>query len=197
MIELNNISLKFDDKSVFEDFSAKINQSQHTCFAGASGSGKSTILKLIQGYVVPTKGEVLVNSLQLNPENVATIRSLIAYIPQNIHLPVDNCLDLVRMLGVENKKEVIILNCENMGLPPDYYTRKFDQMSGGQKQRIIISVCFSLDCQIILLDEPTASLDAESAELVMASIETMKHKTIVSASHNPIWMESADNLINL
>lgn len=197
MIELNNIFLNFDHKSVFEDFTGKINHSQHTCFAGASGTGKSTILKLIQGYVLPTKGEVLVNRLKLNPENVATIRSFISYIPQNIHLPVDNCFDLVRMLGVENKKEAIILNCEDLGLAPDFYARKFDQMSGGQKQRIIISVCFSLESQIILLDEPTASLDAESAELVMNQIKSMKNKTIVSASHNPLWIESADKIINL
>lgn len=197
MIELKNISLKFDNKFVLEDFSVKIEINQHTCFAGASGRGKSTILKLIQGYILPQKGEITYNGLNINPENISAFRSNLAYIPQNIHLPVDNCFDLVKMLGVEKKKETILTNFENLGLESDFYTRKFDKMSGGQKQRLIIAVCFSLERQIILLDEPTASLDAESTELVMSAIKIMKHKTVVSASHNPIWMDGADKLIYL
>ena len=197
MIEFKNISILFDEKFVFENYSAEIETNQHVCFAGASGSGKSTILKVIQAYVIPTKGEVYVNKMLLNSENVDAIRSFLAYIPQNINLPVDNCLDLVKMLGVEKKKELILSYFNNLGLEPVFFTRKFDQMSGGQKQRLIIAVCFSLERQIILLDEPTASLDAESAELVMALIKFMKNRTIVSASHNPIWIDSADKIINL
>ena len=197
MIEFKNISILFDEKFVFKNYSAQIETNQHVCFAGASGSGKSTILKVIQAYVIPTKGEVYVNKMLLNSENVDAIRSFLAYIPQNINLPVDNCLDLVKMLGVEKKKELILSYFNNLGLEPVFFTRKFDQMSGGQKQRLIIAVCFSLERQIILLDEPTASLDAESAELVMALIKFMKNRTIVSASHNPIWIDSADKIINL
>jgi polar amino acid transport system ATP-binding protein/putative ABC transport system ATP-binding protein len=197
MIELNNISLKFDDKSVFEDFSVKINQSQHTCFAGSSGSGKSTILKLMQGYVLPQKGEIAVNGLDLNPDNIAAIRSQLAYIPQNIHLPVDNGLDLVKMLGFEKKQELIVDYCNKLGLTKDFYSRKFDQMSGGQKQRLIVAVCLSLERKILLMDEPTASLDAESTEELIKVVKNLKNITIVSASHNPIWIESAKKVINL
>jgi polar amino acid transport system ATP-binding protein/putative ABC transport system ATP-binding protein len=197
MIEFKNISLTFDNKPVFVDFSAKIEINQHTCFAGASGKGKSTILKLIQGYVLPQKGEIVVNGLGLNPENIAAVRSQLAYIPQNIHLPVDNGSDLVKMLGFENKYDLILDYCSQMGLEKDFYTKKFDQMSGGQKQRLVVAVCLSLERQIILMDEPTASLDAESTEELLKVIRNLKNITIVSASHNPIWIESADKIINL
>ncbi|HNQ69373.1 MAG TPA: ABC transporter ATP-binding protein [Bacteroidales bacterium] len=197
MIEFKNISLNFDNKPVFVDFSAKIEINQHTCFAGASGKGKSTILKLIQGYVLPQKGEIAVHGLGLNAENIAAVRSQLAYIPQNIHLPVDNGSDLVKMLGFESKHDLILDYCSQMGLEKEFYTRKFDQMSGGQKQRLIVAVCLSLERQIILMDEPTASLDAESTEELLKVIRNLKNKTIVSASHNPVWIESADKIINL
>ena len=197
MIELNNISLKFDDKSVFENFSAKIKHSQHTCFAGSSGSGKSTILKLIQGYVIPHKGSIVIDGLELNSQNIAKLRSSLAYIPQNIHLPVDNGLDLVKMLGFEKKQELIVDYCNKLGLTKDFYSRKFDQMSGGQKQRLIVAVCLSLERKILLMDEPTASLDVESTEELIKVVKNLKNITIVSASHNPIWIESAQKVINL
>ncbi|MBN2777061.1 MAG: ABC transporter ATP-binding protein [Bacteroidales bacterium] len=197
MIEFKTISLSFDDKSIFTDFSVKIEENQHTCFAGASGKGKSTILKLIQGYVLPQKGEIAVNGFVMDSENIYSVRSQLAYIPQNIHLQVDNGSDLVKMLGFEKKQELIVDYFNKLGLTKDFYTRKFDQMSGGQKQRLIVAVCLSLERKILLMDEPTASLDAESTEELMKVVKNLKNKTIVSASHNPIWIQSADKVINL
>jgi putative ABC transport system ATP-binding protein len=197
MIEIQNITVQFEEKQVFNNFSVDIIENQHVCFAGTSGRGKSTILKLIQAYVVPEKGRVIVNGLELTPENVSKVRALIAYIPQNVNLPVENGLELIKMLGIEDKREKVKTLLNDLGLNNEYYTRKFDQMSGGEKQRVVIAVCFALERKIVLMDEPTSSLDSDSANKVLQLIKKMSDTSFVSASHNQEWIKSADKTVNL
>ena len=197
MIEIQNISVKFEDKQLFENFSVSIADNQHVCFAGDSGRGKSTLLKIIQAYVLPDTGKVFVNGFELIPKNIDKIRSLIAYVPQNVNLPVENSIELLNLLGINSRQEKVRGLIRELGLPVEYFTRKFEQMSGGEKQRIIIAVCLALERKIVLMDEPTASLDLDSANKVLHLIENMRDTCFVSASHNQVWIKSADKTINL
>lgn len=197
MIEMQNISVKFEGKQVFENFSVDIADGQHVCFSGTSGRGKSTILKLIQAYVVPDIGKVIINGLELIPTNLSKVRASIAYIPQNVNLPVDNCNELVKMLDMSKKMDKVNELLNALDLDNEYYFRKFDQMSGGEKQRVVIAVCFALEREIILMDEPTASLDTDSAKKVLQLMKNMSDKTYVSASHNTFWIENADKIVEL
>lgn len=197
MIEIQNISVKFEGKQVFENFSVDIADGQHVCFSGTSGRGKSTILKLIQAYVVPDIGKVIINGLELIPTNLSKVRASIAYIPQNVNLPVDNCNELVKMLDMSKKMDKVNELLNALDLDNEYYFRKFDQMSGGEKQRVVIAVCFALERKIILMDEPTASLDTDSAKKVLQLMKNMSDKTYVSASHNTFWIENADKIVEL
>lgn len=198
MISAENITVIFKgEDSLFKDFSFHIPANSHTCFAGGSGKGKSTILKLLQAYVLPKKGIISIDNCELTPQNIYEMRGLMTYVPQNIHLPVKSGIELVKLLGIIANQSLIDEFLTELDIEPSLIFKSFDEISGGQKQRIVISVCLSLDRKIILLDEPTASLDAESNEKLIALIKRLKNKTIVSASHNPIWMKSADKIINL
>lgn len=197
MIQIQNLQLSFPTGIVFSKLSFSIREGAHTCISGPSGSGKSSILKILQGYIEADEGEIRMDGLVLNKKNIREIRSMIAYVPQNIHLPVRNGRELIDMLACRielNKTSHYLIS---LGLQEEMLDREFDEMSGGQKQRVIIAICLSLGRKIILLDEPTAALDNEATQQLIQLIRSLKEITIVSASHNPEWKEAADFILNL
>ena len=197
MININQITLSFQDKTILDNFSAQIRRGEHVCFSGPSGRGKSSLLKIIQAYLIPAKGEISIDGLTLNRLQVKNIRNKMAYVPQNIHLPVKNGTELLEMLAKSQLSEKTDIFCEKLGLPREMLSRSFDEMSGGQKQRIVIAVCLSLEREILLLDEPTASLDDEAIDALIECIKGLENTTVVSASHNSKWLNAAGRVISI
>ncbi|HPD24162.1 MAG TPA: ABC transporter ATP-binding protein [Bacteroidales bacterium] len=197
MIEIKNIYLKIEDKEIFKNFSVKISKNEHVCFSGHSGKGKSTLLKIIQGYVIPQNGIIQIDGKILNPENVKSLRNLMSYIPQNVNLPVENLYELINFIGAKNYEEKIFNILEILKINKKEATKPFDQLSGGEKQRLIIACCLSLNKQIILMDEPTSGLDNESSNIIIELVKNLKNNTIISVSHNPLWCKSCDKIIEL
>ena len=197
MININQITLSFQDKTILDNFSAQIRRGEHVCFSGPSGRGKSSLLKIIQAYLIPAKGEISIDGLTLNRLQVKNIRNKMAYVPQNIHLPVKNGTELLEMLAKSQLSEKAEIFCEKLGLPREMLSRSFDEMSGGQKQRIVIAVCLSLEREILLLDEPTASLDDEAIDALIECIKGLENTTVVSASHNTKWLNAAGRVISI
>ena len=197
MININQITLSFQDKTILDNFSAQIRRGEHVCFSGPSGRGKSSLLKIIQAYLIPAKGEISIDGLTLNRLQVKNIRNKMAYVPQNIHLPVKNGTELLEMLAKSQLSEKAEIFCEKLGLPREMLSRSFDEMSGGQKQRIVIAVCMSLEREILLLDEPTASLDDEAIDALIECIKGLENTTVVSASHNSKWLNAAGRVISI
>lgn len=197
MIQCQNIHLSFKNKVVFSDLNILIGEHQNVCISAPSGVGKSSLLKLLQGYLFPDQGEIRIRGLLLNEKNIQQIRKWITWIPQNIYLPVDNGLDLMKLMevtAIQTKAEAYL---EQLGLEKSILSKDFSQISGGEKQRTIVAICLSLDHDIIMMDEPTSSLDEESIQLLIQCIQSLKGKTILSASHNASWMKSADQIIKL
>ena len=197
MINIQQITLSFQDKTILDNFSAQIRRGEHVCFSGPSGRGKSSLLKIIQAYLIPAKGEISIDGLTLNRLQVKNIRNKMAYVPQNIHLPVKNGTELLEMLAKSQLSEKTEIFCEKLGLPREMLSRSFDEMSGGQKQRIVIAVCMSLEREILLLDEPTASLDDEAIDALIECIKGLENTTVVSASHNSKWLNAAGRVISI
>jgi polar amino acid transport system ATP-binding protein/putative ABC transport system ATP-binding protein len=195
MIQFCNIFLSFSEGSVFENLSFFIGKGEKVCLSGPSGRGKSTVLKMIQGYVLPEGGTINIDGLDMNADNVKSIRSRLAFVPQNVNLPVQNGRELLVLLGTGNRRNAVAAYLERLDLTSEMLVRPFDEMSGGQKQRIVIAVCLALDRDILLLDEPTASLDDESIKRLMDVVTNLEGKTVVSASHNRQWIRSADRVI--
>ncbi len=197
MIKCKNIYLDFEGKPVFSDLNIEVTKGAHLCIGGVSGKGKSTFLKLLQGYVVPDSGSVEISGKALNYSNIKSIRKSITWIPQDINLPVENGYELAKMMNIEADIGNIESFMEQLGLEADMLYRGFSKISGGQKQRIIISICLALDKDIVLMDEPTASLDDASVRLLIKTIKQLKGKTIISASHNHLWMQAADQILEI
>jgi polar amino acid transport system ATP-binding protein/putative ABC transport system ATP-binding protein len=195
MIECKHISLSFSDKALFRDLNFQINAGENVCLSGGSGKGKTTLLKILQGYVIPDDGHVRIASDIINPSTIKQIRDSIIWIPQNINLPVNNGLELIKLMNIRSNTDHILYLSKELGLEEDMIFKDFNIISGGQKQRMIISICLSLEKKIILMDEPTSSLDKKSISRLIKVIQSLKDKTIVSASHNQQWISSTDRTI--
>ncbi len=197
MIRCESINLRFGEKIIFNNLNLVIRKGEHLCLSGASGKGKSTFLKLLQGYVLADSGNIIINDTSLNPLTIKEIRRQMAWIPQNINLPVRNGSELITLMQMNDKLESIISIADRLGLEKDLIRQDFLKISGGQKQRLIIAICLAMEKQILLMDEPTAALDSESIQKLAKYIGELHGKIIVSASHNPIWIESAQNVYAL
>lgn len=197
MIECQNISLFFDGKSVLNFFQLKVEKGQHVCLSGASGSGKSSVLKLIQGYLLARSGSISVDGLTLTHSNVQEIRNKIIWIPQNINLPVDTGVELLELLNLKDKKDRVEVLLTSLGLDTSYLQKNFGEISGGEKQRVIVALCLSMDREIILMDEPTSSLDEDSILLLIQTLKSLTGKCILSTSHNQTWLDNVDKVLKL
>ena len=197
MIELKNIDLNFSDKQIFNSLNISIEKGENVIFSGASGRGKSTLLKMIQGYVLPDNGEIFVDKWQLTPQNIKNIRNSVVWIPQNINLPVNNGIELLQLMNISDNLPKVHELAKNLMLEKELLSKDFTKISGGQKQRVIISICLSIDRDIILMDEPTSALDADSISALIQTLSKLENKTIVSASHNEQWLKEAGRVVKL
>lgn len=197
MIKIKNVSLSFPDIKLYENLSLEIKPGENVCISGDSGKGKSTFLKMLQGYIIPNSGEISIDDIPLNHHTIKDIREMITWIPQNVNLPVNNGAELLQLMHLENNKEVVLEIMAKLGLGPEFFTKDFTQISGGQKQRVIIAICLSINSKIVLMDEPTSSLDNNSINKLIETVNGYKDRTIVSASHNDLWLEKAERVVSL
>jgi len=198
MISFENICLKFENEIVFSNFSMEILKGEKTGISGPSGSGKSSILKMIMGITIPDSGRISVNDMEVSPANIKEIRKLIAWIPQNINLPVDNAAELLNLLNIEREnKDKFFEYLYKTGISPEIAVKRFSEVSTGQKQRIVIAASLALERVILLIDEPTSALDSMAAEKLASLILSKDHITVVSASHDPVWNNSLQRIIKL
>lgn len=197
IIDCQNISLSFNEKQLFSDFNLQVEQGEFVTISGDSGKGKTTLLKILQGHVLPKGGRITIRGQELTENNLSNIRKYITWIPQNVNLPVKNGKELIELLNITGNMPKIKHLLIQLGLESDFIMRSFQKISGGQKQRVIMAICLSLDKPIVLMDEPTSSLDEGAIELLLHTIKAMKGTTFITASHNVTWLNNADRIIDL
>lgn len=197
MIEFKNVGLSYEGNIVLDKLSFKIKKNEKVCISGPSGKGKTSILKLIQAYVIADTGKIFIDGLLLNEKNTAQIRHLIAYIPQDVNLLSDSAHSLIKEMEITHLMPEIIKNIIFLGLKKQFLDTRFPLLSGGEKQKIIIAICLSLNKKIILLDEPASSLDDDSIDKLIELINQHTDKTIISVSHKAKWINSHNRLIEI
>ncbi|MFP4621686.1 MAG: ATP-binding cassette domain-containing protein [Bacteroidales bacterium] len=204
MITVKNLTVRFDGKVLYGNFSMKVEKGEKVTLAGESGVGKTTFLHLLLGFLPVYEGEVFVFGKKLSPENIQFIRSNIAYIPQELYLPPNTVEESIyapfrfkRNKEATPAREKIINTLHELNLKEEILKNSMDEISGGQKQRIAIASALLLRKPLLILDEPTSSLDSNTINKVVKRVLKQNDQTVLSTSHNQSWANHSDKIYNL
>jgi ABC-2 type transport system ATP-binding protein len=190
IIKISNLAKQYKNALAVKNINFSIFKGQTIGLLGPNGCGKSTTIGMLLGLIKPTSGTVIIN--EQNMENNRTnLLQKMNFISPYIELPKkltieENLKVYGRMYGVRNLKKKITELMEMLNLN-DFKKRKTGELSSGQKNRVSLAKALINDPEILLLDEPTASLDPDVGDYVRGIIENFssgKQKTILIASHN-------------
>ena len=174
-----------------------------TAVMGRSGAGKSTMLYLLAGLDVPTKGTILYNGQALKKSMLDGYRRTeVATIAQNYLLfptrtALENVLYPLELAKVEKTAalEEAKRHLEAVGIPEELHHRLPSKLSGGEQQRVAIARALASHSNVIAADEPTGNLDEENADAVMTLLKKLAHedgKTVIVVTHDRLLAEEAD-----
>lgn len=205
---LNHVTFSYDDETILDDYSLKLEPGTITGIHGVSGSGKSTILKLLMRFWDVNQGSITVNEEKIKQIPTKHLRNMESYVTQETHLFHDSIANNIAIAKKDATREEIMEAAKKasihdfiMALPKGYDTEVGelgDTLSGGEKQRIGIARAFLHDAPMILMDEPTSNLDSLNEGIILKSLkESSKQKTIVLVSHRVSTMNIADTVYEM
>ena len=207
-IDIKNISFKYQDDWVLNDFSLKVPKGHTVALVGQSGSGKSTIANLITRFYDVNKGSINIDSENIKSITQNSLRKLLGLVTQDSILFNDTVKGNLLVANKNASDEEIIdaLKIANAWefvktLPNGIETNIGDsgnKLSGGQKQRLSIARAVLKNPPIMILDEATSALDTESEQLVQNALENMmKNRTSIVIAHRLSTIQKADNIVVL
>ncbi|MBB6461381.1 peptidase domain-containing ABC transporter [Flammeovirga kamogawensis] len=209
-IQLQNISFRYGSKvDVFKNLNLKIPKGKLTAIVGESGSGKSTIAALIQKIYPIQEGQILIGDININYITKKSLRNMIGVVPQQIELFKGSVIENIALGELKPNVEKVISICKELGiisfiesLPNGFQTEigeKGSTLSGGQRQRLAIARALYKNPEVLILDEPTASLDSKSEQYVQEVIHQLivQGKTIIIIAHRLSTIQHADKIIVL
>ena len=189
-LEIIDLSKTYDSKEAVRNISFKVNENEIIGILGPNGCGKTTTIGMILGLLKPTKGKVLINGIEIEKQRVELLNKL-NFISPYIELP--------KKLTVKQNLEVYgrLYDVKELEIKIDYLREKLrlneiinkitGELSSGQKNRVSLAKSIINDPSVLLLDEPTASLDPETGDFVRSFLEEYqkeKKTSILLASHN-------------
>ena len=194
-IKINNLNKKYKNTLAVKNINFQINKGMIIGLLGPNGCGKSTTIGMMLGLIKPTSGSVFINNKDIETNRTDLLQKM-NFISPYIELPkkltIEENLEVYgRMYGVKNLKDKISELMEKLNLT-EFKKRKTGELSSGQKNRVSLAKALINDPEILLLDEPTASLDPDVGDYVRSIIEDFSSnnkKTILIASHNMIEVE--------
>tara|TARA_B100001013_G_scaffold72146_1_gene38188 strand:- start:3125 stop:3838 length:714 start_codon:yes stop_codon:yes gene_type:complete len=199
MIEVINLKKNYDKKVAVNNLNFQIQKGEIIGLLGPNGCGKTTTIAMILGLLKPTSGQVIINGKNIEKERIYLLNQM-NFISPYVELPKkltvkENLEVYARLYGVKNINYKIKTLSDQLRLN-DFLNKKTGELSSGQKNRISLAKALINDPEILLLDEPTASLDPETGDYIRSFIENYcsnKKISILLASHN---MNEVERLCN-
>ena len=190
LVSVNNLSKNFSSFEAVKEISFSINESEILGLLGPNGCGKTTTIGMMLGLLKPTSGEVIINGLNVENNRINLLKKM-NFISPYIELPKkltvkENLMVYGKLYSVNNINNRIDYLTETLRLS-EFINKKTGELSSGQKNRVSLAKAVINDPDILLLDEPTASLDPETGDFVRTFIEKIsseKKISILLASHN-------------
>jgi ATP-binding cassette, subfamily B, bacterial MsbA len=205
-IALDNLSFSYvEGTPVLNALTANFKPGEMTAIVGPSGSGKSTIINLVMRLFDPDKGSIRIDGQDLRDVTFGTLREAIAYVGQDTFLFTGTVRDNIALgkQGASEEEIIAAAKAANahefiLALSDGYNTQVGDaggNVSGGQRQRITIARAILRDAPILILDEPTSSLDSESELAIAEALERLsKGRTTIIIAHRLSTISRADDV---
>ena len=198
-IEVINLSKSYKTKKAVNNISFKIDENEIVGLLGPNGCGKTTTIGMILGLLKPTSGQVLINGKNIENNKISILHK-INFISPYIELPKkltvkQNLIVYGKLYNIKNLSERINFLSEKLRLG-DLLDKITGELSSGQKNRVSLAKALINDPTVLLLDEPTAALDPETADFIRTFLEKLREEKKISvllASHN---MDEVKRLCN-
>lgn len=195
MITFKDINLTFDNQSFFKDFNLTVNKGEKLLLNGKSGSGKSSLMKLLLGFLKPDSGNIYLHNQVLTSASLHTFRRQISYVSQDVDLYDGIIGDTIHAISLFNVNKACDFSQDRLHtllelflLNQNILKKKTSELSGGERERIGFIINILLDRDIWILDEVTSGLD-DSSKRIVADYIGNSHKTIFIISHDAIFLE--------
>ena len=205
-ITFNNVEFNYGEVKILDKISFTINKGESVALVGSSGSGKTTIANLLNGFFGPTSGNILIDDISISNITKESLYRNISIVTQESILFNDTILNNIRIGNLEASKEDIIEASKEANAHEfiqeqlnSYDTTIGDygnNLSGGQKQRLTIARAMLKSPSILILDEATSSLDSESEKKIQNAIDKLMHgKTSLIIAHKFSTIKKCDKII--
>ncbi|MGD8515106.1 MAG: type I secretion system permease/ATPase [Thioalkalispiraceae bacterium] len=207
-IKFQNVSFKYPRQltAALDNVSFRIDQGERVAIIGRTGSGKTTIEKLILGLYQPTSGAVYVDGIDVRQIDPADLRHNIGYVPQDVVLFSGSVRDNI-VFGAPHADDDAVLRAADLAGVSEFVNQHpsgFDlsvgergnELSGGQRQSVVVARSLLFDPPIMLMDEPTNSMDNSTEERLKKKLEpVLKDKTVLLVSHRASLLDLVDRII--
>ena len=208
LLELRRVAFAYKPSHpVLRDFSAQFGRGHVYALVGPSGSGKTTILDLLLGFYVPDSGEVLANGIPVRHLDSSSLRSRVILVGQQITILNDSVMNNIRfgsdapLEAVEKACQIACIDEYIAALPLGYDTvlsYQGSNLSGGQRQRIAMARALLRDPDVLLLDESTSGLDAQTRDRVVGNIvDVYRNRIVIFATHDEALISGVHHVVAL
>ncbi|CAH2604743.1 Transport ATP-binding protein CydCD [Rhodovastum atsumiense] len=206
-VTFENVHFAYPSRpAVLNDLTLDIQPGQRVGLVGASGAGKSTVLSLLQRFHDVQGGRVMIDGQDISQVTQASLRDMIAVVPQDISLFHRTVMENLRYARPDATEEEVlkateIARCRDFieALPDGFNTmvgNRGVKLSGGQRQRLAIARALLKNAPILLLDEATSALDTESEQAIQAALDTlMEGRTVIAIAHRLSTLQNFDRIV--
>ncbi len=206
-VEFKNVYFAYEKENyILKNVSFKITGKENIAIVGETGSGKTTIIKLINGLYKPQMGNIYIDEKDLNDYDLRSLRRQIAVVPQDVFLFTGTILDNIRIFDENISEEDVIQAAKQVHahemiekFPDKYYTKILERgstLSAGERQLIALARAVIFKSKIIILDEATANIDVETEYLIQKAMENLIGKvTIISIAHRLSTIKTASRIL--
>ncbi len=207
IIEIKNLSFSYNRNKILEDINLKVYERDFFAVIGANGGGKSTLLKLILGLIPIQSGAIKIFGENLNRRNLHKV----GYVPQNTNINTEfpiKVIEVVLMGHIGTKRPLFgyakdEIRCAMGALAQvgmdKFADKRIGELSGGQRQRVMIARALCANPKILILDEPTASIDIEGQRRIYSLLKELNRSiTVIVVSHDiSVILEYANKIVHI
>ncbi len=199
---MQNLSFTYHDSPILEDINLSVEKGDYLAIIGPNGGGKTTFVKLFLGLIEPKRGTIMIEG-----KSPKKARQIIGYLPQYINFNMDmpiNVFDIVlqgrmqknKLFYSKEDREIALTQLDKMGIS-HLQNRKIKALSGGQRQRVLLARALAKEPHILILDEPTASIDLEGQKEIYALLQTLPQTKIVISHDINILFEGVNKVAHI